>query len=149
MNRDSPRHTVILDWDGTMVPAEWPGQPTKFMPGAVEACHALSRAGVRLTVHSARMNPYDPWSGKLLPQGEVARQKAYIRYTLDSQGLTYIDIWDKPGKPSGSAYVDDKGFRYSGTRGAWRAMTNTLLLHLKVEAPTFPATPGSDTLEAP
>ena len=133
------RHTVVLDWDGTLVPSAWPEQPSEFMPGAVEAVFRLHQAGFKLMVHSARMNPYDPWTSRQLDPAKVAREKQYIRGTLDAKGLTFVDIWDKPGKPSGSAYVDDKGYRYTGTNGAWKAMANKLILALDGEAPLFPA----------
>jgi hypothetical protein len=142
-------HTVVLDWDGTLVPAAWPDRPNQFLPGAVEALTAMNRAGLHLTVHTARMNPYDPFTGKLIAPGRVAMEKLYVRGTLDKMGLTFVDIWDKPGKPSGSAYVDDKGYRYPGTSGAWKAVANTLIMHLAKEPPVFPAMPRSDDLEHP
>jgi len=138
---DAPQHTVVLDWDGTLVPARWPEQPTEWMPGAVLAMNAMHNAGLKLVVHSARMNPYDPWTGQKLDPGKVAREGQYIRAMLDRQGLTYVDIWDRAGKPSGSAYVDDKGYRYTGSKRAWEAMANTLIMHLAKQEPDFPAFP--------
>jgi len=143
------RHTIVIDWDGTLVPNEWPGQPTTFMPGAEAAMRIFDDAGFKLTVFSARMNPYDPVSGKLLDKGNPTREKLYIRDTLDKAGFTYVDIWDKPGKPSAALYIDDKGIRYAGTKGAWKAVTNQVMLHLTGCAPEFPAMPLSDELEAP
>lgn len=111
----------------------------EFMPGAVEAVFKLHQAGFKLMVCSARMNPYDPWTSTRLDPAKVEGEKRYIRAALDAKGLTFVDIWDKPGKPSGSAYVDDKGYRYTGRPGSWRAMANTLILALGGEAPLFPA----------
>lgn len=136
---DTPRHTVILDWDGTLVPAEWPAQPTEFMPGAVEAVFRLHRAGLRLIVHSARLNPYDPWTSRQRPAAEVEAEAQYIRNTLDAKGLTFVDIWRLQGKPSGSAYVDDKAYRYTGRPGSWRAVTEKLLVTLTDDTAIFPA----------
>ena len=59
---DTPVHTVIVDWDGTAVPAQWPERPTEFMPGFVENMRRLHREGVKITINSARYNPYDPWT---------------------------------------------------------------------------------------
>jgi hypothetical protein len=143
-------HTVVLDWDGTLVPARWPDQPWDFMPGAVEAVNAMHNAGLRQTVHTARMNPYDPNTGKLIDPGKVAAEKQYVRAALDRMGLTFVDVWDKPGKPSASAYVDDKAYRYNGVgRRSWYALANTLIMHLAKEDPIFPAMPLSDELESP
>lgn len=136
---DTPTHTIILDWDGTLVPSAWPEQPMEFMPGAVEAVFRLHQAGFKLMVFSARMNPYDPWTSTRLDPAKVESEKRYIRAALDAKGLTFVDIWDKPGKPSGSAYVDDKGHRYTGRPGAWKAMANKLIIALGGEAPLFPA----------
>lgn len=136
-----PQHTVILDWDGTMVPAEWPDRPTNFMPGAIAAAQAMHASGLKLVVHSARMNPYDPFTGQPIGPAKVRIEKDYIRNTLDGVGLTYIDIWDLPGKPSGSAYIDDKGYRYSGTKGAWKAVANAVIMHLTKQEAPFPAFP--------
>jgi hypothetical protein len=141
------KHTVILDWDGTLVPALWPERPTEFMPGAVDAVLAMHHAGLKLTVCSARMNPYDPYTGVKIAPALVAIEKDYIRNTLDRMGLTFVDIWDRPGKPSGSAYVDDKAYRYSGTKGAWKAVANTIIMHLAEQEPVFPAFPY-DLVEA-
>jgi len=135
------QHTVILDWDGTLVPAKWPEQPKEWMPGAVNAVFAMHRAGLKLVVHSARMNPYDPWTGKMIDPARVRVEQQYIRDMLDREGMTFVDIWDRPGKPSGSAYVDDKGYRYTGTQRAWHAMANTLIMHLAEQEPPFPAFP--------
>lgn len=142
-------HTVILDFDGTLVPNDWPNRPRTFMPGAIEAVFALHRAGMHQTVQTARMNPYDPWTGRLLDPAKPATEKTYIRQLLDGQGLTFVDIWDKPGKASGSAYVDDKAYRYSGTAGAWKALANTLIMRLTAEEPPFPSMPKSDDLTPP
>lgn len=130
---------MILDWDGTLVPAEWPNRPTEFMPGAVEAVFRLHRAGLKLVVNSARLNPYDPWTSRSRPPAEVEADYQYIRHTLDSKGMTFVDIWRLPGKPSGSAYVDDKGYRYTGRPGSWAAVTEKLLVTLTDDTAIFPA----------
>lgn len=109
------------------------------MPGAIDAVLAMHRAGLKLMVFSARMNPYDPFTSQKFDEAKVAVEKNYIRDTLDQMGLTFVDIWDLPGKPSGSAYIDDKGYRYSGTNGAWKAVANTVIMHLTKQDPIFPA----------
>lgn len=132
------RHTVILDWDGTLVPQAWPERPTEFMPGAVEAVKAFHRAGFHMKVFTARLTPLNPWTGNPVPPAHVFEEKQYIRQTLDNAGLTYVDIWDKPGKPSGSVYVDDKGERYGGRPGSWDKLAQKILLRLGAEEAVFP-----------
>ncbi len=135
---DTPRHTVVLDWDGTLVPAMWPERPTEFMPGAVEACRKMHEAGFSLLVQSARLNPYDPWTSRERPASVVAEEAAWMRHMLDEAGLTYVRIWLLPGKASGSLYVDDKAVRYTGRPRSWRAVTEKVFALLGAEEPVFP-----------
>jgi hypothetical protein len=132
-------HTAIIDWDGTAVPPMWPEQPTEFMPGFVENMKRLHKAGVKLMIFSARTNPYNPWTSQFIPAGEIMQEINYIRATLDRAGLTYIDIWTKMGKPSGSVYVDDKAERYNGCKKCWDKVTDKILIRLGKEDAVFPA----------
>lgn len=131
-------HTVIVDWDGTAVPSCWPGQPKEFMPGFEKNMHRLHEAGIRLLVQSARLNPYDPYTGFERDPAIVAGEVAYMRSLLDSHGLTFIDIWTRPGKASGDVYVDDKGERYGGRSRSWDKVTDKILMRLADETPQFP-----------
>jgi hypothetical protein len=132
------KHTVVLDWDGTMVSALWPERPTTFMPGAVQACFAMHRAGIHLLLASARLNPYDPFTSRARPASIVEEEARYIRDMLDNAGLTFIDIWRLPGKASGSLYVDDKAIRYTGRPRSWYAVTEKVFALLGEEEPSFP-----------
>lgn len=134
-----PRHTVVLDWDGTLVPGMWPEQPTEFLPGAVDALFKLHRAGFHLTVNSARLTPFDPHTHLPRDPALVQREVLYIRNTLDAKGLTFVDIWTLPGKPPGSAYVDDRAYRYTGRPKAWAAMADTLIIALGNEEAKYAA----------
>lgn len=131
-------HNIVLDWDGTLVPSMWPGQPTEFMPGAVQALFALHRAGHQLIVHSARLTPFDPVTSRPRDAGIVKQEVDYVRRTLDDKGLTFVRIWTLPGKPPGSAYVDDKAYRYTGRPRSWAAMQEKLLVALGGEEAQFP-----------
>jgi hypothetical protein len=135
----SRTHTVVVDWDGTAVPQAWPAQPKEFMPGFVDNMRRLHEVGFRITIFSARYNPYDPYTSQPLPPGIPAAEVAYIRDMLDRHGLTYIDIWTKPGKPSGSVYVDDKAERYNGCKKCWDRVTDKILIRLGKEEAAFPA----------
>lgn len=134
---DTPTKVAIVDWDGTLVPAAWPERPTEFMPGAVEAMFALHRAGWHLTVFSARLSPWDPWTSQRRPPEHTAGEVQYVRDMLDSRGLTFIDIWTREGKPGGDLYIDDKAERYNGRKGSWAALTDKILTRYTDE-PIFP-----------
>lgn len=133
---DTPKHTAIVDWDGTAVPSMWPGQPTEFMPGFVEQMYRLHRAGWAITIFSARLSPFDPWTSRRRPDSVVAAEIQYVRAMLDNAGLTFIKVWTLPGKPGGDVYIDDKAERYSGTPGSWRRVVDKVLV--RAGDPTFP-----------
>lgn len=134
----TPRHTVVLDWDGTLVPGMWPDRPAEFMPGAITACRAMHDAGFSLLVQSARLNPYNPFTSQQRPAGEVESELRWMRDMLDEAGLPYVRIWSLPGKASGSLYVDDKAVRYTGRPGSWKAVTEKVFALLGAEEPNFP-----------
>jgi len=134
---DTPRHTAIIDWDGTAVPAMWPERPTEFMPGFVRNMKRLHEAGWKLTIFSARLSPWDPFTFQRRPAEHTAAEFQYVRNMLDEAGLTFVDIWAKEGKPGGDVYVDDKAERYSGTAKAWDRVTDKILL--RAGEPLFPA----------
>jgi hypothetical protein len=135
---DTPTRTAIIDWDGTAVPAMWPERPTEFNPGFVEAMLRLHRAGWHLTIFSARLSPWDPWTSTRRPPEHAAAEIQYVRDMLDRRGLGFIDIWVKEGKPGGDVYVDDKAERYNGRPGSWAAVTDKILTRYMSGEPTFP-----------
>jgi hypothetical protein len=136
---DTPVHTIVVDWDGTAVPAQWPDRPTTFMPGFVEAMRKFHKEGYRIVIFSARLSPYDPWSGVKRPRAYQAAEAQYIRNLLDQHGLTFVSVWTLEGKPGGSVYIDDKAERYGGRRNSWKIMTTKVLLRLGNEDAVFPA----------
>ena len=136
---DTPRHTIIVDWDGTAVPSMWPERPTTFLPGFVDAMHRFHAAGFKVTIFSARLSPYDPWTSERRPQPVIDEEVAYVRSMLDAAGLDFVDIWTKEGKPGGSVYVDDKAERYHGCNGCWKRLADRVLVRLGQEAAVFPA----------
>jgi hypothetical protein len=141
---DTPVHTAIIDWDGTAVPAMWPERPTQFMPGFVENMKRLHREGIRIVIFSARISPWDPWTGQRRDIAHVVSETQYIRDMLDRAGLGYIDIWTREGKPGGSVYVDDKAERYTGRPGSWDKVTDKILLRLGKEDAVFPSMSGTE-----
>ena len=139
MTKRKPVHTVAVDWDGTAVEPVWPKQATQFRPGFVEAMRDFHEAGFRLLIHTARLNPYNAFTHKERSPGEIATEEHAIRALLDAHGLSFIGIWNKPGKPSASVYIDDKAERYNQSNNAWKAMTHRVKLRLGAEDPLFPA----------
>jgi hypothetical protein len=141
---DTPIHTVNVDWDGCAVPARWPERPDTFNPGFVEAMRRFHKAGFKLQIFTARISPYDPWTGQRRDPALNQAEVAYIRSMLDDAGLTYIDIWQREGKPGGSVYIDDKAERYGGTKRSWDAVCNKVLIRLGKEEAVFPAMAGEE-----
>lgn len=129
-------HTVIVDFDGTLAPAVWPDFPTTLLPGAREAMKLLHAEGLKLTVFSARLNPYDPHLSIERPKHEVQQDLLNMRNLLDREGLRFMDIWTLPGKPSGTVYVDDRGLRFNGK---WNKTAEKILLYCGKEEAVFPA----------
>ena len=116
---------IAVDWDGTCVPNAWPDQPAEWLPGAVDALHALTQFA-RVTIHTSRIAPAEYLTELPRPPEKVAQEVAYIRGMLDEAGLTMVDIHQKPWKPSAIAYVDDKGVHYTGRPNAWRHLVPKL-----------------------
>lgn len=136
---DTAVHTIIVDWDGTAVPAMWPDRPTTFMPGFVDNMRRLHLAGMKLVIASARLSPWDPFTSMRRDASFVFEETQHMRDMLDRAGLTFVDIWTKEGKPGGSVYVDDKAERYNGCTRCWDKVTDKILLRLGKEDALFPA----------
>lgn len=134
-----PRHTAIVDWDGTAVPSMWPERPQEFMPGFVRNMRRLHEAGWGVTIFSARLSPWDPFTFQRRDRAVIVSETQYVRDLLDRHGLTFVDIWTKEGKPGGDVYIDDKAERYTGRPGSWDAVVNKVLLRHDGAAPLFPA----------
>ena len=131
------KHTIVLDWDGTLVPAAWPERPVEWMPGAVEAVKDMLEYA-HVIVFSARTRREDPYTGEKLDPDLVQQEVDYIRRMLDREGLTHVAIWTRHGKPSASVYVDDKGERYNGKTHSWTKMRHKLRTRLHVPDAPFP-----------
>ena len=100
---DTPRHTAIIacasrPWSADLSYAMWPDRPTEFMPGFVKNMKRLHAAGWKVTIFSARLSPFDPWTSRRRPPEVVAEEVQYVRDMLDRHGLTFVDIW--PKKPT-------------------------------------------------
>lgn len=133
------RHTICIDIDGTLVENKWP-LLGDWMPGAVEAVQTFHKAGCKVIVFSARLNPFDPWTGAQRDPTLVWQAKQEVRQKLDDAGLHYVDIYDIEGKPGASVYIDDRAERYHGGTRSWKKLTEKVLMRLdlyEAELPEF------------
>ncbi len=130
-------HTICHDWDGCLAENVWP-RMGDWNHGAVDACFNLHNAGLAQIINSARLSPYDPYTSQERDPSFVASEYQQMRAMLDTAGLTFVDIWRKPGKPGASVYIDDKAERYHGRPGSWKALTHKILTRLDVDEALFP-----------
>jgi len=108
-----------------------------WMPGAIEAVKRFLREGYVVLVFSARLSPFNI-DGSERDKDELQASIDEVRQKLDSAGLASVGIWTKPGKPPLSVFIDDKAERYHGTSGAWRRLTEKVLVRLGAEEPFYP-----------
>lgn len=130
-------HTICLDWDGTCVEAKWPDMGD-WLPGAIRNIKRFQKQGWKVIIFSARLNPYDPYTSQERPKAEVYKETMQVREKLDSAGLRTVEIWNLPGKPGASVYIDDKAERYHGRPGSWDALGDKVILRLGGELPVLP-----------
>lgn len=98
----------VIDLDGTL--AYWESgfdDLTKIgdpLPGAVEFVNELAKDGSKITIFTRRM------AGDIT-EGLKDFHKMYslIRDWLDKHGFIWHDIYSGPGKPDGTAFIDDRG----------------------------------------
>lgn len=112
---------LMIDFDGTLAEDKWP-EMGELNPGAREAMIELSHHA-ELWVYTSRIAPF--YMDEVTVKNhelEIAKLRQY----LDQRGLGFMKIWDKPWKPMGAAYVDDKAIRYTRRPNAWKALTPRL-----------------------
>lgn len=109
----SGSNRIVVDWDGTCVPEEWPEQPPMWYEAA-QALHAFLDAGLEVVILSTRLAPKQVDEKTDVPADEWVREYGYIRRELNNSGLMKVRIWLEPWKPGARAYVDDKGIRFDG-----------------------------------
>lgn len=116
-----------IDWDGTCVEECWPANDGAWQPGAVAALRELSKHG-QVVVHTSRIAPRQVDELTYRSAADVAHEIESIRFRLREQGLDAVTVWTNPWKPRAVAYVDDRGVKYNGRKGAWDALVPKLLL---------------------
>ena len=117
--------TLAIDWDGTLVQSRWPEQTQEWMPGAVEALHALTEYA-RIVIYTCRIAPVEFVTEFPRPAAKVQGEINYIRQMLDDAGLSAVAIHTDPWKPYADAYVDDKAVHYRGRPNSWRNLVDKL-----------------------
>lgn len=105
--------TIVVDLDGTILEFDWEkwqkhehnyfGDPKE---GAIETLHKLRAMGHRLVIHTCRIN--NTHINKKYGIGDLHRR---VRRILNIHQIPYDEIWVGKGKPLGSLYIDDRGFR--------------------------------------
>ena len=129
------RHIIAIDLDGTLIENAWPGMGD-WLPGSIEAIKRFQKAGYAVVVFTIRISPF--WlDGTTRADDDVRADIQAVRDKLDAAGLQSVSIWTKPGKPPFSVLIDDKAERYHGTAGAWRKLTEKILLRLGAENPLY------------
>lgn len=83
---------IAVDWDHTLFRTSR-GEP---MPDAHEFVDYWHARGFGVMVHSCNFTPH-------------------IRELCEKFELNVDDIWDRPGKPIASVYIDDRGITFHGS----------------------------------
>jgi hypothetical protein len=131
------RHTICIDWDGTLVPSVWPDRPTEWMPGAEDALRDMCEYA-HVLVFSARTRREDPRTHEKIDPALVQEEVDYIRSMLDKSGFTMVGIWTRHGKPTADVYIDDKAERYNGRPNSWKRMAQKMRLRFLEPSAAFP-----------
>jgi len=113
--------TVVIDIDGVIADAadferDAPTWEEKFrdtvpLPGAAEALAELTRQGWYVVLHTARANAY----------------RKLTKDWLKKYGIWHMTHYQELhcGKPCGILYVDDRGHRFTGWEGVFKALEET------------------------
>ena len=112
----SGSNRIVLDWDGTLVESVWPAQGD-WLPEARWFVQSLLDTGMEVVVMSTRIAPVQIDEVTVT---DPIEEISYIRRMLDEAGFEKVSIWDfrdRPWKPGGHFYVDDKGLRFSPREG--------------------------------
>lgn len=129
----SPRYTICIDFDGTIVEHAFP-EIGALKPGAKEAITRLHKH-YRIVISSCRSsalfkqkNPPIQIPGQGAPDGRDYTMEMYDFLLTNGIPFDGIDFGDQ-GKIVAVAYIDDKGIRYNNN---WPEIANELL-HGKIE----------------
>lgn len=122
MPTNKPTTNVAVDLDGVLAEfkGEWDGKVEnigKLIPGAREFVERLRKRGLRIIIHTCRVNAYaehipNDMHPERSPDQRLAAWAAHVLWVvedwLDRNEIPYDEIWTRPGKPYCVAYIDDK-----------------------------------------
>jgi hypothetical protein len=87
----APTKTVLVDFDGTIMPFSWPNKPRMPFPGAVEAINWLYDNGYYVVIFTARV-----WSGwdRVDPEGKhnTKNARAAVAAYCQNHNIPYHEI---------------------------------------------------------
>lgn len=106
---------IVVDLDGTILEFDM-GQWEKFghnyygspKEGAIDTLHKLRARGHRIIICTCRINNIH-----INEEDTIAQLHWRVKRILNVHQIPYDEIWDGHGKPLGSIYIDDRGFRLS------------------------------------
>jgi hypothetical protein len=79
-------------------------------------------------LYSTRLAPVETDETTPRPERDKAEELNRVRARLAEEGLQDLPIWDKPWKPGGIAYIDDKAIHATGD---WRQALKDLAALVK------------------
>jgi len=105
--------TIVVDLDGTILEFDmekWQKHEHNYYgepkPGAIETLHKLRAMGHRIVIQTCRIN--NVHINKKYGIGDLNRR---VHRILRLHQIPYDEVWIDKGKPLGSLYIDDRGFR--------------------------------------
>lgn len=127
---------VAVDYDGTICENAWP-EHGDFKPGAIEALKEIQKHA-RIVIHTARTSPMELDGFTERPRQVVLNEVAKINARLFSAGLRGFTVWQGQGKPGAIVFIDDRAIRFNDRPGAWKAITQKVLIKVKAAPDLFP-----------
>jgi len=117
MGKRRQRFSVAVDFDGVLHSyiSGFQGllnMPDPPVPGAIEWLTALHMKKKRVTIHSTRLNHHD----ETLQVEVIEAMRGYLlAHGCPPMVVDKIEFWTDEGKPNMTVFVDDRGFRFTGT----------------------------------
>jgi len=106
------RRRIAVDFDSTLAVEKWP-EVGNWLPGALDALRALSKAFDEVVIFSCRVAGFD--RDEETPRDNMDQIRAInnMLWTAGIPGNVYV--WNRPWKPQALFYVDDKAIEFKGS----------------------------------